>query len=102
MSDATQKSDGAIGTTNPIFDVVILPRDNCILKLWPDSSFVFGKNRTVLAIEWNRTLARIEAVETSVFVRVVEYLPCDQIARPTASVSQALRFREVRLLPPQL
>src|ERR1700761_2207395 len=32
----------------------------------------------------------------------MEYLPCDQIARPTATVGQALRFREVCLLPAQL
>src|SRR5258708_35461497 len=69
VSDATQKSDGAIGTTNPKFDVVVRPCADRILKLWPDSSFVFGKNRTVKAVEWNRTLAGIEAVEASVFVR---------------------------------
>ena len=69
MSDTTQKSDGAIGTTNPKFDVVIRPCADRILKICPDRRFVFGKNRTVIAVKWNRALAGIEAVEASVFVR---------------------------------
>src|ERR1700739_4463629 len=32
----------------------------------------------------------------------MKYLPCDQIARPTTGVSQALRFRKVCLLASQL
>src|SRR5579862_8286622 len=32
----------------------------------------------------------------------MKYFPCDKIAGPTAHVSEALRFCEVGLLPPQL
>jgi hypothetical protein len=69
MSDTTQKSDGAISATNSKFDVVIRPAliafSSCALM----APFVFRKNRTVIAVEWNRALAGIEAVEASVFVR---------------------------------
>src|ERR1700751_5236690 len=69
MSDATQRSDGAIGVPNPKFNVVIRPGADRILKLCAEHSYVFRKNCTVIAVEWNRALAGIEAVQASVFVR---------------------------------
>ena len=63
MSYATQKSDVAIGTTNPKFDdIVIRSCADCILKICPDSRFVFRENRVVKAVEWNWALAGIEAI----------------------------------------
>src|ERR1700733_12547101 len=102
MPDAAQKSHGTIGMANPKFDVIIRPCANCILKLCSDNSFVFRKNRCVKKVKWKRALAGIETVEAGVFVRRMEDLPRGQVARPAADVSQALRFRQVRLLSPQL
>src|SRR4029077_5586809 len=69
MSDATQKSDGAVCPTNPEFDIVIRAFSDRILEFCTDSRFVFGENRIVIVVEWNRALAWIEAIQASVLVR---------------------------------
>ena len=69
MSDATQRSDGAIGTLNPKFNVVIPPELIAFSSFALTLVLVFGKNCTVIAVEWNRALAGIEAVYASIFVR---------------------------------
>src|SRR5580692_4496718 len=102
MSDATQKSDGAVRPTNPKFDIVIRAFSDRIPEFCTDHRFVFGKNRVVIVVEWNRALARIEAIQAGVLVRRMNYLSSDQIARPAASMSQALTFREVCLFPSEL
>jgi len=62
MSDATQKSDGAVCPTNPKFDIVIRTFADRIPEFCTDSRFVFGKNRVVIVVEWNRAVAGIEAI----------------------------------------
>src|ERR1700738_1050535 len=86
MSYATHESDRAVGTTNPKLDVVICPFADRILEFGSQRPFVFGKNRVVKTVEWDRTIAGIEALLSGVFVRRMKYLPCDQIASPTAGV----------------
>src|SRR5580704_7021667 len=55
-----------------------------------------------MEVEWIRVLANVETVEAIIFFGGMEYLPRNQIARPAASMSQALRFREVCSFPTQL
>src|SRR6201993_882472 len=69
MSDAPQKSDRAVCPTDPKFDIVIRAFSDRIPEFCTDNRFVFGKNRTVIVVEWNRALARIEAIQASVLVR---------------------------------
>ena len=69
MSDATQKSDGAVCPTNPKFDIVIRTFADRIPEFCADSRFVFCKNRFLIVVERNRASARIEAIQASVLVR---------------------------------
>ena len=68
MSNATQKSDSTIGTPNSVFEIEILSSAYRILKFCPESRFIFGKNRTVMEIEWIRVLADVKSVEAIGFV----------------------------------
>jgi hypothetical protein len=69
MSDPTQPSNGAIGTPNPKFNVVVGSTVDRILKLWPDNEFVIGENCSIKALKCNRALAGIETIQASIFVR---------------------------------
>ena len=67
MSYGTQESDGAVGTTNPKFEVIIRSCADCTLKFCPQSRLVFRVSGVVKAFEWNGALAGIEAIHAKGF-----------------------------------
>src|SRR4029077_17525038 len=103
MSYGAQESYDSIRTTNSkVADIVIRSCADSILKNCPHSRLVFRMKGVDKALECNRALVGIEAMQTKRLVRYMMYLPGGEIRRPTADVCQALRLVEVSLLPPQL
>ena len=66
VSNATQKPDNTIGTSNSVFEIEILASMYRILEFCPQSRFIFGQNRSVMEIEWIRVLADVKTVEAIV------------------------------------
>src|SRR5580700_1954273 len=104
MSDGAQKSDLAVvGTTNPEpLNIVINTFADRIFNGGPHIGLIIRVQGVEVALQWNEAFLGIETMQASGLIRPVMDLPCLQIGRPAADVGQALRFRQVRLFPPQL
>src|SRR5580698_901424 len=103
MPYGAEESRCAVRKTNSEFlNVVINASADRIVESYNYIGLVLRVKSIEKSLQRNRAMFGIEAMQTNGLVRDVMYLPRREISRPTADVSQALRFRQVRLLPSQL
>src|SRR5580692_9577953 len=88
-------------TNSELTEVVIRSCMDRLLKSGRHSCRIFRVNSLEKTLEWSAVLG-VEAMKPKGFIRYVKYLLCIEVGRPTADMSEALRFGKISLLPAQL